>query len=961
MIAAAAGGVWTFFKTFSFAKAFAGLTGTLARLAAALIGGKAGDVLEDVFDDAGNLVTKGRRREDGRYNTRKKSLWERTKTRAKAGWRGLKRTKAGRYVRGLPSGVRAGVGGLSAGTLMKGGAIGLAGAGINYLADEYLEEGSIEKRAARSVGSAASWGATGAMLGSIVPGLGTAVGGAIGAVAGVVYENWDIIKDSTKSILEGVGSFFMGDEAQLDKDGNLTKAPKQGFFERFGAFFAGKDAEFDASGHVVKQQEANLAQGIKDWFLGSGSVVNEYGEVIYQGQDSIIGKMKNLFVGMGSWISDAWSSTTDWMKGTWDTTMSWMSSGISSAWEFLKDLPSKLFDAGKWAMEKYVDYLRWSIDFIIDLPNKLVEIGKQAITAVVDFITNPEETLKKITDFAGGIYDSIIKGMEDFGNKASEVFGNMIYGIRTMLPTWMGGIEPDTKTVTLNGEEITVNNKILRQYLDGDTKASAEEVEYAKKVQETFADEGIIEGNWMNTQNSISDERIAQLDAKTIKALMLSHKLGVADLDNETLDKLAAQLQKVDPALQDLGGSLVTRSKDEATVSSTPASVSKSANVVPLKNIEGETVKPEQALFGKSATLSGVKAPTSASILSKMGGVVGSTPSGSVSENITFSKNVDLKNLNPETLQRLNGMADEYYAMTGERLRVTSGYRSIEKQAALYNAPHRPGYVAMPGKSMHNYGLAIDIDGQNESWSTNQASKLDKLGLLSKYKFYRPVRKEAWHVEDNTVNRSKVQATGYALYKQGKLDSGAAKIIAKTESKANGTLQTKDLNGVPEKESVEYAQHQPTVSQPTASQPVEVAMNSNEARMASNATDFKVASSQAQAASTAEAIQTAAQSSSGTSDLTEVVAYLKSIASSTSSMAQEGVHAKLEIPQEVLDAQKTASNQSTESKDPITAFFGSFFPTSSNNNVSMTAKTSDVNTELRRRMEAADRIASGTA
>ena len=273
LIAAAAGGLWTAFKTFSFAKAFGNLTGTIARLATALIGGKAGDVLEDVFDDAGNLVTKGRRGADGRYTTRKKSLWERTKTRAKAGWRGLKRTKAGRYVRGLPSGVRAGVGGLSAGTLMKGGAIGLAGAGINYLADEYLEEGSIEKRAARSVGSAASWGATGAMLGSmIIPGPGTAIGSAIGAVAGVVYENWDVIKKSTKSILEGVGTFFMGEDAEFDDEGNLTKAPKKSFFERFTTFFAGQDAEFDANGRVVKQQESNLAQGIKDWIFGSGGV-----------------------------------------------------------------------------------------------------------------------------------------------------------------------------------------------------------------------------------------------------------------------------------------------------------------------------------------------------------------------------------------------------------------------------------------------------------------------------------------------------------------------------------------------------------------------------------------------------------------------------------------------------------------------------------------------------------------
>lgn len=941
LIAAAAGGLWTFFKTFSFAKAFGELTGTLARLAAGLLGGRAGDVLEDVFDDAGNLITKGRRGADGRYTTRKKSLLERTKTRAKAGWRQVKRSSAGRYVRGLPSGVRAGVGGLNAGTMMKGGAVGLAGVGINYLADEYLEEGSIEKRAARSVGSAASWGATGAMLGSIIPGLGTAVGGAIGAVAGVVYENWDVIKKSTKSILEGVGTFFMGEDAEFDDEGNLTKAPKKSFLERFTTFFAGQDAEFDANGRVVKQQESNLAQGIKDWIFGSGGVVNEYGEVIYAGQESVIGKMKNMFVGM-----------TDWVSSTWDTTMTWMSNAVSGTWEFISTLPQKLYDGASWVVEKWTSGIRWTFDFILDLPNKLLEIGKSAITGIVDFITNPEETLKKLTNFTNSIFESISKGFDDFGNKASEVFTSMIYGIRTMLPTWMGGIEPDTKTVSLNGEEIQLNNKVLRQFLDGNSQTSASEVEYAKKVHQNFSDEGIIEGNWLDTQNSISDSRIAQLDAKTIKALLLSQKLGVADLDNSTLEKLAAQLQKVDPSLNDLGGSIVLPSKDE---SSNGPTVYKAQSGVPQKVIESQTVKPGQAMFGKSTAMSSVKT-TANGILSKMGGMV-PTSAGPVSDNLAFSSNVDLKNLNADTLTRLNGMADEYYAMTGKRLRITSGYRSIEKQAELYSKPHTPGFVAMPGKSMHNYGLAIDIDGGNKGWAKNQASELDKLGLLSKYSFHRPVSKEAWHVEDNTVNRSQVQSTGYALYKQGKLDANAAKLIAQSESKGE-KVQMKDLNGIPEKEGVQYTQYQPSVAQNP-----EVAMNSNETRMASNAADFKIASSQAEAATNADAIQAAALQSpaSNVSDLSDVISYLKSIASSTSSMASNGVTAKLDIPQEVLDAQKTASTQSTETASPVAAFFSSIFPTSVNGGSTMVAKTSDVNTELRRRMEAADRIASGRA
>ncbi|WP_157042088.1 M15 family metallopeptidase [Nitriliruptor alkaliphilus] len=47
------------------------------------------------------------------------------------------------------------------------------------------------------------------------------------------------------------------------------------------------------------------------------------------------------------------------------------------------------------------------------------------------------------------------------------------------------------------------------------------------------------------------------------------------------------------------------------------------------------------------------------------------------------------------------------------RLTITSGYRSMEQQAAMYAAwlvdPNPPYPVAPPGASMHNYGLAFDV------------------------------------------------------------------------------------------------------------------------------------------------------------------------------------------------------------------------------------------------------------
>lgn len=54
---------------------------------------------------------------------------------------------------------------------------------------------------------------------------------------------------------------------------------------------------------------------------------------------------------------------------------------------------------------------------------------------------------------------------------------------------------------------------------------------------------------------------------------------------------------------------------------------------------------------------------------------------------------------------------------------ITSGYRSLEEQATLYEAHLKGGPLATkPGNSAHNHGLAVDValilNGQ-EDWNTN--------------------------------------------------------------------------------------------------------------------------------------------------------------------------------------------------------------------------------------------------
>lgn len=93
--------------------------------------------------------------------------------------------------------------------LLKGGAAALGGAALSYGGDKLKEAGYEKTGAAVDIaGQAASWGGTGAMIGSVVPGVGTAIGAGVGAVAGGaygLYKNW--------------GSLFGGDKQEPAVDG----------------------------------------------------------------------------------------------------------------------------------------------------------------------------------------------------------------------------------------------------------------------------------------------------------------------------------------------------------------------------------------------------------------------------------------------------------------------------------------------------------------------------------------------------------------------------------------------------------------------------------------------------------------------------------------------------------------------------------------------------------------------
>jgi hypothetical protein len=93
------------------------------------------------------------------------------------------------------------------GGALKGGIAALGGAALSYGGDKLKEAGYEKTGAAADIaGQAASWGGTGAMIGSVIPGLGTAVGAGVGAVAGGaygLYKNWGSLFGGKKSEANG--------------------------------------------------------------------------------------------------------------------------------------------------------------------------------------------------------------------------------------------------------------------------------------------------------------------------------------------------------------------------------------------------------------------------------------------------------------------------------------------------------------------------------------------------------------------------------------------------------------------------------------------------------------------------------------------------------------------------------------------------------------------------------------
>lgn len=140
----------------------------------------------------------------------------------------------------------------------------------------------------------------------------------------------------------------------------------------------------------------------------------------------------------------------------------------------------------------------------------------------------------------------------------------------------------------------------------------------------------------------------------------------------------------------------------------------------------------------------------------------------------TVQPGVNMEGVHPLLQRRFSNAVSEYQSKGGKHdVVITSGFRDWAEQQRLHAAD--PTRAAAPGKSLHNYGFAIDADRK-------ALNEMDSMGILGKHGLERPVPGEPWHVQPSDV--------GSAAAAQGIFSADQPK------HQESGGFMELDVNGV---------------------------------------------------------------------------------------------------------------------------------------------------------------------
>lgn len=232
-------------------------------------------------------------------------------------------------------------------------------------------------------------------------------------------------------------------------------------------------------------------------------------------------------------------------------------------------------------------------------------------------------------------------------------------------------------------------------------------------------------------------------------------RADMAGVDTKSYPMFSRKTGKVTPAINPAGAPSTgqetdtPKSMDVGTPSTTRAAPTSSAPAVSAPSSSPQMATPSTSY----STPPMLRSPSNSSAVRPAPGTSGERAAGVEQKGTPVMSSglykvapgSNMEGLRPEVLSNFDAMVAEYKQRGGKHpVNVNRAFASYEQQEALFKK-YGPGRAARPGRSAHNFGVAIDIDRA-------AANEMAEMGLLDKYGFDRPVRGEPWHLQVKGVS-----------------------------------------------------------------------------------------------------------------------------------------------------------------------------------------------------------------
>ncbi|MCE5168529.1 phage tail tape measure protein [Paenibacillus profundus] len=224
------------------------------------------------------------------------------------------------------------------------------------------------------------------------------------AITGFLTDTWNAIKTTAVSLWNGIVSTVMAIIAPFIDN---IKASFERIKNGVTTIFEGLKLYFSGAWQVIKNIFLGAILLITDLFTGNFSGMKEHAIQIWNNIKGALGKVwegiKMIFSGaleaVGGYLTMGWET----MKTATEIAWNGMKTFFSDTWNGIKNLAGTIWDA-------MIESIQKALDWVANLPGRMLQYGKDAINGFVDGIKNAANA---VGDSVTNVANNVTNGIKD--------------------------------------------------------------------------------------------------------------------------------------------------------------------------------------------------------------------------------------------------------------------------------------------------------------------------------------------------------------------------------------------------------------------------------------------------------------------------------------------------------------------------------------------------------------------